>query len=136
MKAKYYSILQDGSTDTSVSEQELIYVLFLYKGQPILKFFSIENPPVADAQHLAECVEEAFHCIGITDLFSHLYGLNVDGASVNLGVHKGVTNLLRDASPWLIAVHCFNHRVELAAKDAFENSFFEVFNKMLVFLYY
>ena len=25
MKAKYYSFLQDGSTDTTVSEQELIY---------------------------------------------------------------------------------------------------------------
>ena len=32
MKAKYYSVLQDGSTDTSVSEQELVYVLFLYEG--------------------------------------------------------------------------------------------------------
>ena len=30
MKAKYYSILQDGSTDTSMSEQELILVLFFY----------------------------------------------------------------------------------------------------------
>ena len=99
MKAKCYSILQDDSTDTSLSEQELIYVLFLYEGRPVLKFLSIENPPVADAQHFVECVKDAFHCIGITDLFSHLYGLNVDGASVNLGVHKGVATLLRDASP-------------------------------------
>ena len=60
MKAKYYSILQDGSTDTSVSEQELIYVLFLYESQPILKFLHIENPPVADAQHLVECVKRSF----------------------------------------------------------------------------
>ena len=51
-------------------------------------------------------------------------------------VHKGVATLLRDTSPWLIAVHCFNHRVELAAKYAFENSFFEDINKMLAFLYY
>ena len=58
MKAKYYSILQDASTDTSVSEQELIYVLFLYEGRPILKFLSIENPPVADSQHLVECVKK------------------------------------------------------------------------------
>ena len=136
MKAKYYSILQDGSTDTSVSEQELIYVLFLYKVRPVLKFLSIENPPVADAQHLVECVKEAFHRIGITYLFSHLYGLNVDDVSVNLGVYKGVATLLRDASSWLIAVHRFNHRVGLAAQDAFENSFFEDINKMLVFLYY
>ena len=36
----------------------------------------------------------------------------------------------------MIDIHCFNHRVELAAKDAFQNSFFEDINKMLVFLYY
>ena len=101
-----------------------------------MKFLSIENPPVADVQCLVECIKEAVHCIEITDLFSHLYGLNVNGASVNLGVYKGVATLLRDASPWLIVVHCFNHRVQLAAKDAFENSFFEHTNKMLVFLYY
>ena len=136
MMAKYHSVLQNGSIETSVSKQELICVLFLYKGQPVLKCLSIENPPVADVQYLVECIKEAFHRIGITDLFSHLYGLKVDGASVKLGVHKGVTNLLRDASPWLIAIHCFNHRVELAATDAFENSFFEDINKMLVFLYY
>ena len=99
MKAKYYSILQDGSTDTSMSEQELILVLFFYESRPILKFLSIENPPVADAQHLVECIKQTFHHIGITDLFLHLYGLNIDGASVNLGVHKGVATLLRDASP-------------------------------------
>ena len=80
MKAKYYSILQDGSTDLSVSEQELIYIFFLYESRPVLKYFSIENPPVADAQNLVECVKEAFHRIGKTDLFSHLYGLNEDGA--------------------------------------------------------
>ena len=136
LKARYYSILQDGSTDTSVKEQEIIYVLFLHEGRPILKFLSIENPDVADAKHLVECVKEAFHRFGITEFHSHLSGLNVDGASVNLGIHKGVATLLRDASPWLIAVHCFNHRVELASKDAFGNSFFEDIDKMLVFLYY
>ena len=51
-------------------------------------------------------------------------------------MHKGVATLLKNASPWLIAVHRFNHRVELAAKDAFENSFFEDINKILAFLYY
>ena len=79
---------------------------------------------MANAQHLVESVKEAFHHVGITYLFSHFCGLNIDGASVNLGVHKGVTTLLRDASLWLIDVHCFNQGVELAAKDAFENSFF------------
>ena len=49
LDAKYYSILQDGSTNTSVSEQELIYVIFLNDGRAIIKFLSIENPQAADA---------------------------------------------------------------------------------------
>ena len=31
-KARYYSVLNDGSSDTSVSEKELVYVLFLDDG--------------------------------------------------------------------------------------------------------
>ena len=66
MKARYYSILTDGSTDTSVTEQELIYVMFLNDdGQVNTKFLSIENPAVVDATHLVECIREVFHSIGI-----------------------------------------------------------------------
>ena len=40
LSAKYYSVLMDGSTDASVTEQELIYVLYLSKnGRPHVKFF-------------------------------------------------------------------------------------------------
>ena len=53
-------------------------------GRVNTKFLSIENPAVADATHLVECIKEAFHRIGIVDISSHLHGLNVDGASVNL----------------------------------------------------
>ncbi|CAB3983345.1 Hypothetical predicted protein [Paramuricea clavata] len=101
----------------------------------ILVKASIENPAVADATHLVECIKEAFHRIGIVDYSSHLHGLNVDGASVNLGVHRGVAALLKRESPWLTAIHCFNHRIELAAKDAFGNSVFEEIDQMLAFFY-
>ena len=32
-------------------------------------------------------------------------------------------------------MHCFNHRIELAAKDTFGNSVFEDIEQMLSFLY-
>lgn len=136
LKARYYSILTDGSTDTSVTEQELIYIMLLNEdGRAVLKFLSIENPPVADAIHLVECIREAFHRIGVVDFSSHLHGINVDGASVNLGIHRGVAARLKEESAWLTTIHCFNHRIELAAKDAFQNSVFEDVDQMLVFLY-
>ena len=139
VNARYYSVLTDGSTDTSITEQELIYVMFLNEdGRVNMKFLRIENPARPDAAHLVECITEAFHRIGIVDITTHLHGLNVDGASepsVNLGVHKGVAALLKNECPWLTAVHCFNHRIELAAKDAFGNSGFEEIEQMLAFLH-
>ena len=38
-------------------------------------------------------LKEAFHHIGISDFSSHYCGLNVDGASVNLGIHRDVATL-------------------------------------------
>ena len=36
-------MLNDGSTDSSIIEQELIYILFLNEGVPTLKYFSIDS---------------------------------------------------------------------------------------------
>lgn len=50
-----------------------------------------------------------------------------DGASVNFGKDNGVLPLLtnRMDMPWLIKIHCIAHRLELALKDAFEDSFYQ-----------
>ena len=41
--ARLFLCLNDGNTDASVVEQELVYVLFLSEGTPTLKFLSIES---------------------------------------------------------------------------------------------
>ena len=61
----------------------------------------------------------------------NLFGLNVDGASVNTGLHNGLGALIRKINPWLIVVHCFSHRFELAVKDTFKNTFFTEIETML-----
>ena len=70
------------------------------------------------------------------DFIDKLVGINVDCASVNLGKHKGVGTLLKEKSPWIQVIHCFNHRVELALKDAFSNTLFEEVDSMLCKLYH
>jgi hypothetical protein len=42
-KARYYSVLNDGSTDASTTEQELVYVLSLHDGTPVIKFVGVES---------------------------------------------------------------------------------------------
>ena len=42
--ANYYSVLTDGSTDASVMEQEVVYVLFMSEeGEPVVKFSQYRN---------------------------------------------------------------------------------------------
>ena len=56
-KAKYYSVLTDGSTDTSVFEEEAIYVLFLDDGIPKTKYFIIENVKHGNAEGLHDAIK-------------------------------------------------------------------------------
>ena len=45
----YFCILSDGSTDSSVIKEELVYLLFLKSGKPLWKFLSIESANNANA---------------------------------------------------------------------------------------
>ena len=40
--SNYFSILTDGSTDSAVIEEEVLYLLFLNERKPEIKFFSTE----------------------------------------------------------------------------------------------
>ena len=64
--AHYFCILSDGSTDSSVIEEELIYIyiyiyiLSLKSGKPLLKFLLIEPANNANAEGIIECIKTAF----------------------------------------------------------------------------
>ena len=123
-KANCFSVLSDSNTDSAVTEQEMIYVLFICEGTPVLKYLSIENVKNADAPGLKSTLEVAFNRLGITRCYNKLVGLNLDGASISMGKHNGLNVLVRDEAPWVEVVHCFNHQLELAIKDAFIESTF------------
>ena len=65
---------------------------------------------------LKECIENAFHRIGIVSLYQRLANLSMDGASVNTGIHNGLGVKMRESAAWLSTIHCFNHSLELAVK--------------------
>ena len=70
LSAHYYEILTDSSTDSSILEQEALYVLFLSpsSGLPVLKFLSVKSPEHVHADGLKACIEDSFYGIGITPL--------------------------------------------------------------------
>ena len=49
-----------------------------------------------------------------------------------MGRKRGVATLLKESLPWFEIVHCFNHRLELALKDAFQDiRSFQMIDEML-----
>ena len=75
-KANYFSVLSNRSTDSAVTEQETIYVLFICEGTPVLKYLSIENVKNADATGLKSTLEIVFNHFGITHYYNKLVGLS------------------------------------------------------------
>ena len=138
--SKFMTILIDGSTDSSVKEKELMYVSYVSAEQGCVQAHFLALKDVADctATGLIQCIDETFISLGVNNWRSKLVCMCMDGAAVNLGVRRGVAALLRTEydMPWLIAVHCFNHRLELAAKDAFKNTYLDEVSNMLMNIYY
>ena len=56
--------------------------------------------------------------------YNKLVGLNLVRVIVNIGKHNGLNVLVQDEGPWFEVVHYFNDLIELAIKDAFNESKF------------
>ena len=56
---RYFACLIDGSTDSSVTEQEVVYVLFL-SGVPVVRYVSIKSVENANAEGVQKSIENAF----------------------------------------------------------------------------
>ena len=68
-KCNYFTLLMDGSTDSSFTEQEPISVLFLgSKGTPSVKFLSIEKVEIAHVDGLKASILQAFERLKLTNL--------------------------------------------------------------------
>lgn len=120
--SNFLTILTDGSTDVSNSEKELIYVMYLNKNNGTVesKFYALKSATKCDADSLTTLICEAFTANEI-NLTKKIVGFCCDGAAVNLGAKRGIAAQLRKEAPWLVAVHCMSHRLELAVKDTFKN---------------
>ena len=74
--------------------------------------------------------------IKLDDYTNKLIGTTADGANVNFGAYNGMLKKLEDdGRPWLVKIHCVNHRTELAVKNAFENSKFRSVDKFYIGLF-
>ena len=110
----FFSLLLDGSTDVSTSEQQ-IYTRLLVENKPqncLLGIISLT------ASNIAEELELFLTETGMVDWKNKLVGLRTDGASINIGVRGGLGAILQKDIPHLIKVHCVTHKLKLAVIDA------------------
>lgn len=117
-------------------EKELILVRIERSGMPIYMVTSLldmsnRGGGGADAIKLAidSVFSEADGNVPLTkeDYRAKVVCATADGANVNLGIYNGVLTQMKNERPWLVTIHCVNHRLELAIKDAVKsvNSFAE-----------
>ena len=133
----FIAILCDGSTDNSVIEQEVLYVIFTDPEtfKPTMKFFEVVAPADSqDAPGLKNAIFATFHKHSLESVLSKIVFLSSDGASVNSGKDSGLIRLLQEDFPWITFIWCFSHQLELALKDSLKE-FIEPADTLLMQLF-
>jgi hypothetical protein len=133
--ANAYAILSDGSTDSSVIEEEIIFIRFVKNGQIYTRFMSLQAAPNAKATGLKAAIEKALEDVGISP--DNMVAMGTDGASVNTGCDNGLIALFRqDAHPWVLGFWCVAHQLELGINDAInDQQWFKDIKEVLQGLY-
>ena len=81
-----------------------------------------------DAESLKKGIDSIFledGKIPRTNYETNLVTLATDGASVNTGRISGLVTRFTLGREWLVQIHCINHRIELAIKDALKETKFK-----------
>ena len=117
--------MADGSTDRSVAEQESVYIRFVCNGEPTNRFISLVELTSGTAGGVLNAIDTALNLVGvgIEDQKSKLVNINLDGASVNMGIYSSVAAQLQERlGPHITKIHCINHQLELAIVDVRKDS--------------
>ena len=144
-RAKFFSILMDGSTDSGNIDDELFLVLWCDVDgsdemvHSRMSYFTVARPEAVTGKGLVECMQGALSRLGIVEINSetckYLVGIGTDGASANIAA-AGMKGLVEKELPWVFWMWCLAHRLELAVQDALKRTTFDQIEEMLLRLYY
>jgi len=126
-QVRFVSILSDGSTDSSVTEQEAILLRYIHPQthEPVTALAGIENLENSSAGGVFAAIKSGVMKCGI-DLTNpdaenqpKIICVNMDGAAVNMGAKNGVAKKINDSvDNKVIIMHCVAHKLELGILDA------------------
>ncbi|ROI96431.1 Zinc finger protein 862 [Anabarilius grahami] len=121
---KFISIMADGSTDSSVMEEELVYTRMSRAGKVKVQFVGIQALKKADAACITDAICSQMSAVsgGEEEWKEKLVACGTDGAAVMTGSKTGVVSRLRGERTYILGVHCMAHRLELAFKDVMKTN--------------
>ncbi|CAL9685344.1 unnamed protein product [Knipowitschia caucasica] len=114
---KFISVMSDGSLDSAVMEEEMVYVRSASEGKVKVDFVGVKAVSKPDAAHIAEAVCSIMDSDVSTDWKNKLVAITTDGASVMTGVNNGVVTKLRGDRSSVLGIHCMAHKLELSFSD-------------------
>lgn len=119
-EARYICAIGDGSTDASVKEQEMWYMITCISGNIDVLFIGVKTVERANAENIVDGKKYILNTnlhIEYTDVVHKFVALSCDGASVT-GTKSGVGAILRNDQTCILTVHCLAHRFELSLNDS------------------
>ena len=141
-RSRFISVMADGSTDRSVAEQEVVFIRYMHNGIPVNRFIALVELESGNADGVIQAIDEALNLVGVDKEGQKikLININLDGASVNMGIYNGVAAKLQARhGSHLTKVHCINHQLELAILDIRkQHSYLGIFESTLkcIFSFY
>ena len=148
-KARFVSVMSDGSTDTTIVEQEVVYVRYVDHGNQVTKLASIQALEHGNAEGVHQSVMKGLATMELLTAdkiqpadssFPTLVCANFDGASVMMGSQSGVATRIQQSFSWVIPIHCVAHKLELGILDGVKAvkylSEFEAIVKTIYLLYH
>ena len=116
-ETQYVAVLSDGSTDSAVLEQEILYLRICRHGKVEVHFVGMQDVEKADGESIAQPIDTIMKTVS-KEWQSKLVACATDGASVMTGARRGVVSRLRGTNNHVLGIHCMAHRLELSFKDA------------------
>ena len=129
-----WALVVDESTDRSDTQHCIVYIRYICKGETKVKCLDLlalkdgEGNVGASAPTILKAVTTwaAKHKLDTRKMMC----LGSDGASVMLGNKAGLATLLKQQlNPYLLAIHCTAHRLNLALGDSCDNEDVKRFEK-------
>ena len=102
----------DGSTDSSQTEVEIIFIRYVSEGMMKVRFVAAKNVPRGDAETVFLALKSALE-VNLGEMWKDkLVGFGTDGAAVMLGSKKGLVARVKEElkKEFILAVHCSAHR--------------------------